>query len=74
MNRLEETTQALNEAVNVVARSAQELSDNSERRDAETWIVDAESMQTLRDALTHWTATSNAFLAAVQATASPGPR
>lgn len=70
MNKLEKelntAQRELDDAIIVVARCAQEVSDNARQVD-DTYSVDPEVMVELRNALAHWKACTQKFLEAVDA-------
>ncbi len=62
--RLKKADRELGDAVVVVARCAQELSDNAEPFD-DLFAVDPEDMVELRNALAHWKKCTQVFLEVV---------
>lgn len=64
--RLKKADKDLGDAVVVVARCAQELSDNADTlRLCDAFAVDPEDMVELRNALAHWKKCTQAFLEVV---------
>jgi len=75
MPEIQQLKTELDEALVVVARSAQELSDNVEKsrdgRGIDCYYVEPEEMVKLRNALAHWKTCSQKFLEATAERVSP---